>query len=135
MDSTNGLQAHSLNSMATGLELRILGPLEVVKGGVTVSLGGVKPRMLLATLALNHGRAVSVDQLIEVLWPGDPPKSATANVQTYVSSLRALLGSDRLVTKAPGYRLCLRSAEFDLLRFEEFPSADLCNVEDALALW
>ncbi|HZM79606.1 MAG TPA: BTAD domain-containing putative transcriptional regulator [Candidatus Limnocylindrales bacterium] len=121
--------------MATGLELRILGPLELVKGGVTVSVGGVKPRMLLATLALNHGRAVSVDQLIEVLWPGDPPKSATANVQTYVSSLRTLLGPDRLVTKAPGYRLCLPPAEFDLLRFDEFPSVDLYSVESALALW
>jgi len=135
MDSTNGLQTHSLNGMATGLELRILGPLELVKGGVTVSVGGVKPRMLLATLALNHGRAVSVDQLVEVLWPGDPPKSATANVQTYVSSLRALLGPERLVTKAPGYRLCLPPAEFDLLRFEQFAAIDLFNVESALALW
>ncbi|HEX6682748.1 MAG TPA: BTAD domain-containing putative transcriptional regulator [Candidatus Limnocylindrales bacterium] len=122
--------------MASGLELRILGPLELVNNGVAVSLGGVKPRMLLATLALNPGRAVSVDQLIEVLWPGDPPKSAIANVQTYVSSLRALLGQDRLVTKAPGYRLSLRPNEFDLFRFERLASGDtLSEVEGALALW
>jgi DNA-binding SARP family transcriptional activator len=122
--------------MATGLELRILGPLELSKGGVTVSFGGVKPRMLLATLALNHGRAVSIDQLIEVLWPGDPPKSATANVQTYVSSLRALLGQDRLVTKWPGYRLSLSPDELDLLRFERFAvSRQLSDMDSALALW
>lgn len=122
--------------MASGLELRILGPLELVRNGMAVGLGGVKPRMLLATLAFHHGRAVSVDHLVEVLWPGDPPKSATANLQTYVSSLRALLGQDRLVTKAPGYRLSLRPSEFDLLRFEGLASGDtLSDVETALALW
>jgi len=120
--------------MATGLELRILGPLELVRDGIAVGLGGVKPRMLLATLALSHGRAVSVDHLIEVLWPGEPPKSATANVQTYVSSLRSLLGQDRLETRPPGYRLCLRPDEFDLLRFEA-SSNELSDVESALALW
>ena len=35
----------------------------------------------------------------------DPPRSALANVQTYVSALRTLLGEDRLRRQAPGYRL------------------------------
>lgn len=115
------------------LELRILGPLDVLREGVPVSLGGVKPRMLLATLALHHGRSVSVDHLIEVLWPADPPKSATANVQTYISSLRAKLGDGRLETRPPGYRLLLEADELDVVRFGRLAEQGL--LDEALALW
>lgn len=122
--------------MATRLELRILGPLELLRDGVVVSSGGVKPRMLLTTLALHHGRTVSMDQLVEVLWPGDPPKSATANVQTYVSSLRSVLGTRRLETRPPGYRLVLQPDELDLLRFERLAEdGGLSDLDEALALW
>ncbi|HCT75615.1 MAG TPA: hypothetical protein DGT23_03270 [Micromonosporaceae bacterium] len=125
-----------LTGMADGLELRVLGPLELLEDGSPVPLGGVKPRMLLATLALHHGKAVSIDQLVEVLWPGDPPRSAIANVQTYISGLRALVGAARLETKAPGYRLRLTSEELDLQRFDRLATADtLPELEEALTLW
>jgi DNA-binding SARP family transcriptional activator len=122
--------------MADGLELRVLGPLELLHDGSPVSLGGVKPRMLLATLALQHDRAVSTDQLIEVLWPADPPRSAMANVQTYVSGLRGHLGASRLETKFAGYRLSLGRDELDLTRFERLTAGGtLSELEEALALW
>jgi DNA-binding SARP family transcriptional activator/tetratricopeptide (TPR) repeat protein len=122
--------------MADGLELRVLGPLELLRDGTAVSLGGVKPRMLLGTLALHHGRAVSTDQLIEVLWPADPPRSATANVQTYVSGLRGHLGPSRLQTRFSGYQLSLERDELDLARFDRLSSGGtLSELEDALALW
>ncbi|MBB5872114.1 DNA-binding SARP family transcriptional activator [Allocatelliglobosispora scoriae] len=56
----------------------------------------MKPRQLLATLLLQPGRPVSVDRLIEVLWPDEPPRSAAANVQTYVSGLRGVLATEAL---------------------------------------
>ncbi len=118
--------------MANGLELRILGPLEVLRDGLPLHVGGVKPRMLLATLALHHGRSVSVDQLIEVLWPTDPPKSAMANVQTYISSLRAKLGR-ALETRAPGYRLTLAPEQLDVLDFSRL--VECGRLDEALALW
>jgi len=55
------------------LELRLLGPLEAASRSGVVSLGGPKPRALLAVLALEPGRVVSVDRLVEALWPGQPP--------------------------------------------------------------
>jgi DNA-binding SARP family transcriptional activator len=67
--------------VSPGLELRILGPLELLRDGIPVRLAGLKPRQTLATLALNHRRTVSVDQLNEVLWPTDPPPSGLADVQ------------------------------------------------------
>ncbi|GAA1642231.1 BTAD domain-containing putative transcriptional regulator [Catellatospora bangladeshensis] len=121
--------------MADRLELRILGTFELTCDGVAASVGGVKPRQLLATLALHHGRTVSVDHLIEVLWPQDPPRSALANVQTYVSALRTCLG-DRLRRQPPGYRLELCPDELDLLRFEEHArGGDPAGLAAALELW
>ena len=122
--------------MADGLELRVLGPLELLRDGTAVALGGVKPRMLLATLALHHGRAVSTDQLIEVLWPADPPRSAMPNVQTYVSGLRSHLGASRLHTRFSGYQLSLDRDELDVSRFERLTAGGtLSELDDALALW
>jgi DNA-binding SARP family transcriptional activator len=122
--------------MAAGLELRVLGPLELLLDGVPTALGGVKPRMLLATLVLHHRRAVSVDQLVEVLWPVDRPRSAHANVQTYISGLRAQLGAERLETRTPGYRLSLQEDELDLQRFDRLAASDtLDEIEEALAIW
>src|SRR5439155_1186936 len=58
------------------LEVRLLGPLEVLKQGNPVALGGPKPRALLAALALETGRVVSIDRLVETLWPGPSPQTA-----------------------------------------------------------
>jgi hypothetical protein len=51
------------------LEIRILGPLEVVAGGELRKLGLGKQRTLLGLLALDPGELVPVDRLIEELWP------------------------------------------------------------------
>lgn len=120
--------------MSGRLEIRLLGPLEVSVDGVAVSVGGPKPRMLLATLALHEGRTVSTDQLVEVLWPRHRPRSATANLQTYISSLRVLLGPGRLQTRPPGYRAVLSADELDLRRFQELLDAGT-ELTAALALW
>jgi DNA-binding SARP family transcriptional activator len=117
--------------MVNRLELRVLGPLVLSHDGRPSSVGGVKPRQLLATLALHHGHTVSVDHLVEVLWPQTPPRSALANVHTYVSALRAQLGEHRLRRQPPGYRLELAAAELDLLRFERGEA----SLDATLALW
>ena len=74
------------------MEFRILGPLEVVDRGRTLALGGPKQRALLAALLLTPNRAVSVDRLIDALWPTRPPAAAANALQFHVSQLRKLLG-------------------------------------------
>ena len=74
------------------MEFRILGPLEVVDGGRVVALGGPKQRALLAALLLTPNRALSVDRLIDALWPTGPPAAAANALQYHVSQLRKLLG-------------------------------------------
>ena len=56
------------------MEFRILGPLEVWDEGGEVSLGGPKPRALLAVLLLHPGEVVPTDRLIDELWGEDSPE-------------------------------------------------------------
>jgi DNA-binding winged helix-turn-helix (wHTH) protein len=105
------------------MEFRILGPLEVVEGDRQISLGGRKPRALLAMLILRRGQIVSVDELVEALWGDDQPKTAEHSVQVYVSELRKALGdaadaSTVVEHRDPGYALDVPDAEIDLHRFE-----------------
>jgi DNA-binding SARP family transcriptional activator len=74
------------------MEFRLLGPLELVgDDGRLIELPAGKPRVLLARLLLDAGRAVSVDRLVAGLWGEPPPATAGKVVQGYVSRLRRLL--------------------------------------------
>ena len=128
-------------------ELRLLGPLELSRGGESVALGGPKPRALLAVLALEPKHVVSVDRLVEALWPGETPDTAAHAVQVYVSQLRKTLGAEMLPRRAPGYALELEPERVDLHRFGKLASdghemlaagdaaASATILREALALW
>nr|WP_052478178.1 BTAD domain-containing putative transcriptional regulator [Kibdelosporangium sp. MJ126-NF4]CEL16610.1 putative regulatory protein (AfsR-like protein) [Kibdelosporangium sp. MJ126-NF4]CTQ89039.1 putative regulatory protein (AfsR-like protein) [Kibdelosporangium sp. MJ126-NF4] len=117
---------------SSDMAFRVLGPLEVGVGGHPAALGGRKPRMLLATLLLEPNTTVGVDTLVDVLWPGSPPRSAVANVRTYAHALRAEIGA-RVCTRPGGYQVCLDPAELDMTTFEaRARDGDLAG---ASALW
>jgi SARP family transcriptional regulator, regulator of embCAB operon len=99
----------------------ILGPLSVVHRGQSLSLGGLKQRVVLGMLLMNAGRTVSVDRLIDGVWGDDPPEGAVNTVQVYVSHLRRVLASTEaaILTQPPGYLLRLTARQLDLLQFEE----------------
>ncbi|MFN2518837.1 MAG: BTAD domain-containing putative transcriptional regulator, partial [Jatrophihabitantaceae bacterium] len=67
-------------------------------------------------LLLSEGRAVSAERLIDELWGAQPPPSAHAALQVYVSGLRKFLGS-RLRRAAGGYALDVADGELDSARF------------------
>jgi DNA-binding SARP family transcriptional activator len=131
---------------SSALEVRLLGPIEATREGEPVPLGGPKLRALLAMLALEAGRVVSVDRIVEALWPGDPPETAAHAVQVYVSQLRKALGP-AIATRPPGYELELEPERVDVLRFARLTREGLAALEggdaaaaegalrDALALW
>jgi DNA-binding SARP family transcriptional activator len=129
------------------MEFRILGPLEVSDEGGQVSLGGGKPRALLAVLLLHPNEVVSADRLIDELWGEDSPKRAAAALRVTVSRLRKALSQDVLATKAPGYLVRVEPEELDLHRFERLvdegrsllarglPADASERLRDALSLW
>ena len=100
------------------MEFRILGPLEVWDGGRAVTLGGPRPRALLAVLLLRANEIVPADRLIDELWGKDPPEDAAAALRVNVSRLRKTLPQDVLATRSPGYLLRIEPEALDLHRFE-----------------
>ena len=117
------------------MEFRILGPLEVISDGKALDLGGAKQRALLAVLLLNPNEVVSRDRLVDALWEENPPNTAEKALQVHVSKLRKQLGSDRIVTKAPGYAIRVEPGELDVERFERLAGEGGRQLVDALALW
>ncbi len=129
------------------MEFRILGPLEVWDGGAEVSLGGPKPRALLAGLLLHPNEVVPTDRLIDELWGEDSPEDAAAALRVNVSRLRKALPQDVLTTRSPGYVIRVEPDELDLHRFERLVdegrsllarglAADASErLRDALSLW
>ena len=95
------------------MELRVLGPVRARAGGGPVEVGGPKPRTLLALLAINAGRVVSVEKLVDALWGEQPPGDARSAIYTYVSTLRRAVG-DVLVRSGGGYLLSVRPDQVDL---------------------
>jgi predicted ATPase/DNA-binding SARP family transcriptional activator len=104
------------------VEFRVLGSVGIVDRDTPLPLGGGMPRRLLATLLAYRNTVVSTDRLVEVLWPDDPPASAGATLQSYVSRLRRFVelgdGGPALVNRAPGYVLEAPEDVVDAGRFQ-----------------
>ncbi|TWF82242.1 transcriptional regulator [Pseudonocardia hierapolitana] len=107
--------------MRNGVELRLLGQLEVCGPGGPVTLGAAKERLLLAVLAVDRGRSVSRDRLIDELYGDHQPRSGVNAVQNYVLRLRRALGATaglRILTVPGGYRLEAAADRVDADRAE-----------------
>ena len=129
------------------MEFAILGPVEVRSEGASLVLGGRKARALLALLLLNANEVVSRDRLVDGLWGETPPATASRTLDSHVSRLRTVLGTDRIERRPPGYRLRVEPDELDLTRFERLleggsatlaadnASAAVAAFDEALALW
>lgn len=92
----------------------LLGGIAVEVSGDRVSVRGGRAASLLALLALDAGRFVSVDRCIEELWPGEPPANPRNALQARVSELRRILGRDRVESGPAGYRLTVPAESIDL---------------------
>jgi DNA-binding SARP family transcriptional activator len=126
-----------------GASFRLLGSLEVEQGAKAVEIGGQKQRAVLAILALNAGRVVSTDRLVDLLWGEQPPKTAATSLQNFISQLRKGLGANLVVTKSPGYLLNVPADQVDVNRFERLlgearslePESRRRKLREALELW
>ena len=130
------------------MEFRLLGPVDALRDGRPVALGGAKPRALLALLLLHANELVSRDRLIDALWGDRPPGTAGHSLDVQASRLRKAFEPDELlVTRTGGYVLEVEPEQIDARRFERLleegrranaagdPSAALAALEAALGLW
>lgn len=105
----------------TGIDVRILGLLDVRVDGHSVEIPTRRQRALLVLLLLNVGRVVSAERLIDQLWDGAPPPQGAVTLRSYVSNLRQALGASgalgsALVTRGPGYLIDLPAEAVDAVR-------------------
>lgn len=127
---------------------RILGPVEASREGTALKLDGEKQVTTLAALLIEHGRVVSDGSLIRLLWGERPPRTADAQVYTYVSRLRRQLsGAVAFHRIGAGYCMELNNASLDYDQFcllseigtSELKSGDYKaasgHLGDALSLW
>ena len=120
----------------SSFEVRLLGPVLVVRAGREVGLGGPRQRGVFALLVLQAGRVVPAGRLVEELWQGRPPPGAAKTLRSYVSRLRAALEPDAALTaRAGGYVLSVSADAVDAERFERLVEAgqDTLSGGDAAA--
>ena len=105
----------------------MLGPLEArADDGTPVEVPGVRLRTLLILLALDAGRVVTTDRLIDGVWGDAPPAEALNALQALVTRLRK--AGFTVESRHSGYRLDLPADHVDVHEFERDPAK-------ALNLW
>jgi predicted ATPase/DNA-binding SARP family transcriptional activator len=130
------------------VEVRTLGPVELVADDGTVRIPAAKQRRLLAALLVRQGETWSTDELIDAVWGDSAPASARKLLQIYVSRLRKTLSTGgRIVTRGSGYALELDGETLDAARFERLVAEGRAALRDengalaasllerALSLW
>jgi predicted ATPase/DNA-binding SARP family transcriptional activator len=106
------------------VELRVLGPLEVVGPAGVVPIRARMLRLLLLALIAHRQGPRAADSLIDDLWGETPPASAAKLLQVYVSQLRRLLPAGvRIATHTAGYVLEVDADTIDAVRFEALVAA------------
>jgi DNA-binding SARP family transcriptional activator len=107
------------------VELRLLGSVEVWTDSWQVPAGPPQQRGVLAALAVDVGKLVSQDTIVERVWRDTPPSQVRNAIYVYVSQLRDVLrkadgegpGAARIVRDTGCYRLDVDPERVDLHRF------------------
>ncbi|NES36022.1 AfsR/SARP family transcriptional regulator, partial [Micromonospora sp. PPF5-17] len=109
-----------------GLRFALLGPQRAWYADRPLDLGPGKQRAVLAVLLLSAGRPVPTGQIVDAVWPEEPPANGPNVVQKYVAGLRRVLEPERS-PRTPGQVLALTDAGYllrvppeavDAVRFE-----------------
>nr|BFE64694.1 BTAD domain-containing putative transcriptional regulator [Dactylosporangium thailandense] len=112
-------------------------------------LGPRQQRLLLAILALEANRHVSVDRIVDLMWPAAPPRTARHAVRVCASGLRAAFApvsaaDAAIVAVGGGYALRIDPMAVDAQHFrtllgeadtETSDQRRLTLLDQSLALW
>lgn len=129
----------------------MLGPLLVQTDEGPLRVNGRRQSTVLSMLVLSADRVVSVDTLVDAVWPESPPATARNQIAICVATLRKsfkLAGvTDLLITSPPGYLLAKGEHRIDVQEFMERSeqgrdaarhgrAEEACALfEEALSIW
>jgi DNA-binding response OmpR family regulator len=77
-DSRKSAYCRRVPSEPEAVQVRLLGSVDIVVGGEARPLPGLRRKALLAALALERGRIVSADRLIDIVWNDEAPAGRVA---------------------------------------------------------
>ncbi|MGH3648565.1 MAG: AfsR/SARP family transcriptional regulator, partial [Micromonosporaceae bacterium] len=80
------------------VRIETMGGFRVIRDGQVVPQAAWKShkaRDLVKILVSRRGRPISIDQLVELLWPGEEPRSVSNRLNVLMSTVRSLLDPDR----------------------------------------
>ena len=121
------------------MQLGMLGEVTAYLDGCATELGPARQRCVLAALAVDAGRVVPVDRLLERVWGADTPRRGRATLHSHISRLRqALPAADvEIVLRSGGYVLLIDHADqaVDLLRFRDLRARARAAGRPPGALW
>ncbi|WP_431932886.1 AfsR/SARP family transcriptional regulator [Nonomuraea jabiensis] len=100
-----------------GLEIKILGPWEIMSNGEPAVLTGERRVGVLTRLALSAGKPVPAEQLLAQVWGESMATTAGKQLHIVVSKLRGLLSPHQddaiIATVSGGYQLSLPRERID----------------------
>ena len=127
------------------VQIRLLGPVDIVVDGEVRLVSGLRRKAVLATLALHAGEAVSTSRLADAVWGRTAPLTSLNTLQSHVSYVRTLLaGQAEILARSPGYLLELGDDGTDVRLAERLlrqgtqaadPVQGASDLREALALW
>ncbi|WP_233159068.1 AfsR/SARP family transcriptional regulator [Actinophytocola xanthii] len=136
------------------MELRLLGEMRLRAGGTSLDVGGRRQQAVLAALAVDAGRPVGIETLIDRVWDAAPPARARDLLYSRLSRLRQLVRQANAAAGEPvaklerrpaGYVLDLDADLVDLHRFRRLvehgrdprlgDAQRSAALGEALALW
>ncbi|MFG3437374.1 BTAD domain-containing putative transcriptional regulator [Nonomuraea sp. NPDC047897] len=123
--------------------IRLLGPVEVERPGLTRPVQPPQVALALAALAWEAGRVVSVETLLSRIWGEEVPAGARRTLYTIVTRIRrdVLAGDGAVVRRPGGYLLDVDESAVDVTRFRSLAGRATAEpdpaalLDDALALW
>lgn len=141
-------------SAGESVELRLLGEVELRTGSRVLYVGAPRPQAVLAALAVDAGRPVAIEKLIDRVWDDSPPIEVRSVLYSHLSRIRRLLRQAaalsggtpvRVERRHAGYVLDIDPDLVDLHRFrrlvEQGADRQRCDatrvaaLAEALGLW
>ncbi|OLF19185.1 AfsR/SARP family transcriptional regulator [Actinophytocola xanthii] len=135
------------------MEFRLLGEVELWAGDQALEVGAPRAQAVLAALAVDAGRPVAIETLIDRVWAESPPVEARNVLYSYLSRIRRLLRQAAARTGETAVRIDRRHAGYvldvdpelvDLHRFRRLAdqfddrrcdAARAAALAEALELW
>jgi DNA-binding SARP family transcriptional activator len=111
---------------SSALRFEVLGPLRAWRGDVSIDLGPVQQRVVLAVLLLQQNRPIGRDQFVNAVWGDAEPRHVANLLQRNISRLRTVLELSRyapaeageLAWTDAGYLLTVPAGGLDLAAFD-----------------